>query len=482
MIAHLIAQRWWLVCSLAAAMTVLPPFLSFGPAELAGLAMADDDDDDDGDDDDGGGGGRGGYSSGGGGPGYLGDGRQLRSVRPGNLLRGIRRALTGQPARRSQARAAPAVQLASRVEDEIVAAGIDEAQAAELVSLGYAVLEREDIGLLGSSLVKLRIPDGTTLETARDQVRALAGTSQVDYNHFYRPEQGAGGCSGPHCAAPQLVGWPTGAERLSCAAGVRIGLVDTGINPDHAAFEGVSLEVIRVGDDELAASSQQHGTAVAALLAGSAESRTPGLLPAATYVAIDAFHRASPSDDRADVFTLVRAIDAASGRDVAVLNLSLAGPANDVLQRAVTAVAESTVVVAAVGNAGPSAEAAFPAAYAGVIGVTAVDRGKRVYRRAGRGEHVDVAAPGVEVWTAASVSGGRPKTGTSFAAPFATAAAAALLAADPMLTPAEVKERIRNTAEDLGDPGRDPVFGWGLLDAQGLCAQPHLQPAASIDP
>src|SRR5690606_21072793 len=222
---------------------------------------------------------------------------------------------------------------------------------------------------------------GATLEMARDQVRAVAGASQVDFNHFYRPEQGAAGCSGPHCAAPRLVGWPAGADRLSCAAGVRIGLVDTGINPDHAAFDGVSLEVLRVGDDALAESGRQHGTAIAALLAGSAESRTPGLLPAASYVAIDAFHRASASDDRTDVFTLVRAIDTAFGRDVAVLNLSLAGPANDVLQRAVTAIAGSTVVVAAVGNAGPSAEAAFPAAYPGVIGVTAVDRGKRVYRR-----------------------------------------------------------------------------------------------------
>ena len=51
-----------------------------------------------------------------------------------------------------------------------------------------------------------------------------------------------------------------------------------------------------------------------------------------------------------------------------------------------------------------------------------MDRGGRVYRRAGRGAHVDFAAPGVAVWTAAWVRGARPKTGTSFATPFVTAA------------------------------------------------------------
>ena len=92
-------------------------------------------------------------------------------------------------------------------------------------------------------------------------------------------------------------------------------------------------------------------------------------------------------------------------------------------------------MIAAAGNDGPRAEPAYPAAYDSVIAVTAVDRSGTIYRRAIRGAHVDLAAQGVEVWTAASVKGARWKTGTSFAAPYVTAAVALWLQHDPMLTP-----------------------------------------------
>ncbi len=85
------------------------------------------------------------------------------------------------------------------------------------------------------------------------------------------------------------------------------------------------------------------------------------------------------------------------------------------------------------------------------------------------GEHIDFAAPGVAVWTAASVSGARPKTGTSFAAPFVTAAVAMMKASEPELAAEMLRDRLTGHAEDLGDPGKDPVFGWGLLNARAIC-------------
>ncbi|MGL4238648.1 S8 family serine peptidase, partial [Tabrizicola sp.] len=112
---------------------------------------------------------------------------------------------------------------------------------------------------------------------------------------------------------------------------------------------------------------------------------------------------------------------------------------------------------------------AYPGAYPAVVAVTAVDRNGTVYRRAGQGAHVDLAAPGVEIWTAASVKGARPKTGTSFAAPFVSAAAAAQLAANPELTANEVIQRLTGSARDLGDAGFDEVYGYGLVQAAPSC-------------
>lgn len=150
--------------------------------------------------------------------------------------------------------------------------------------------------------------------------------------------------------------------------------------------------------------------------------------------------------------------------------MSLSGPANALLEQVVRRLSErGMVIVAAAGNGGPKAGPAYPAAYAEVIAVTAVDRMKRPYRRAGRGEHIDLAAPGVQVWTAASVSGARPKTGTSFAAPFVTAAAALMKSANGNATAADIQDALGKSAEDLGAPGKDDVFGWGLLNASAAC-------------
>jgi len=92
-----------------------------------------------------------------------------------------------------------------------------------------------------------------------------------------------------------------------------------------------------------------------------------------------------------------------------------------------------------------------------------------VYRRAGRGSHIDLAAPGVDVWTAASIRGARWKTGTSFAAPFVAAAAAMLRQQTPDMSADAVRQALLGRTIDLGDPGPDAVYGAGLLSVEGLC-------------
>jgi subtilisin family serine protease len=244
-------------------------------------------------------------------------------------------------------------------------------------------------------------------------------------------------------------------------------MIDTGINPGHDTFAGADLDVVRLAPADLAPSRAQHGTAVASILVGSADSRTPGLVPGARLIAVDAFHR-DGSDERSDAFSLISGLGLLAERGATVINLSLAGPPNEPVRETIAALrARGIAIVAAAGNGGPKSAPAFPAAYDGVIAVTAVDRNGNVYRRAAQGPYVDIAAPGVEVWAAASVRGARPKTGTSFAAPFVTAAAYVLLAAD---VPADqVEAQLAASATDLGEAGRDEVFGNGLLNLADLC-------------
>jgi subtilisin family serine protease len=167
----------------------------------------------------------------------------------------------------------------------------------------------------------------------------------------------------------------------------------------------------------------------------------------------------------------VRALDVLARRDVSVINMSFAGPENALLSAALDAVGRQDIaLVAAAGNAGPRAAPLYPAANPTVVAVTAVGSSLDVYRQANSGAYIRFAAPGVQVWTAASISGGRFRSGTSYAAPFVTAAIAAARHADPQASIDDVLGDLARSATDLGPEGRDDTFGWGLVQALGSCA------------
>jgi subtilisin family serine protease len=150
--------------------------------------------------------------------------------------------------------------------------------------------------------------------------------------------------------------------------------------------------------------------------------------------------------------------------------MSIAGPQNLLLDRAgATATARGVGIVAAVGNDGPRAEPRFPAAYPWAIAVTAVDRDRGIYVRAGRGEHIDVAAPGVGLLVEDGRGRERLRTGTSFAAPFVTAALALTLARKADRPLEDALRDLTAASMDLGEPGPDAIYGVGLLQVEPLC-------------
>jgi hypothetical protein len=315
--------------------------------------------------------------------------------------------------------------------------------------------------------------------------------------------QSEGGCDAARCYGPAMIGWRP--ELARCARDVIVGIIDTGLDRSHSAVKHLNL--IQHPADATRRSDNWHGTGVAALLAGARDSRTPGLIPDAAYVVVDAFFASTDGPGTAgerqaqtitDTDHLLWALETLQQHRAEVVNMSLVGPSDPAVHAMIRKMAHAgTVFVAAAGNGGPAGVSAFPAAYAEVIAVTAVDRNRHSYAEANHGAYIDVAAPGVRVWTALPGERQGFLTGTSFAVPFVTAVVAASYDATPMKTAGRARRRTFNPKEELlvrvaveklgaGEAGtRDSIFGLGLVHAPANCppsSRPEAVAAAERSP
>jgi len=234
-------------------------------------------------------------------------------------------------------------------------------------------------------------------------------------------------------------------------------LIDAGVQRNHPVFAGVTVhEYGCVGGNIPSA----HGTAVASLLVGRG----------------DVFHGAAPGAElfAADVYCGLAtggALDAVadalawmSREKVPVINISLVGPANGLLEQLIRIVtARGHIVVAAVGNDGPSASPLFPAAYPAVVAVTGVDAKQRVLLEACRGKHVDFSAPGANMSAAGIESPFGLVRGTSFAAPIVAGLLARQLGVVNKEQADAAVTALVAQATDLGSRGVDKIYGNGLV-------------------
>ena len=324
--------------------------------------------------------------------------RLLDRAVPGDLSR-LRLEQVGQLLERYPKLVEPDPRGAPVVRREILASSPSPEALRAALALGMTVLREQRFEELGESLVVLRVPDTLSTAEALERLRVLDPEGGYDFNHIYTGSGGGGGAA------------PEGAAR----AGV-VGLIDSGVDTGHPAFEGSTIE--RYGCAG-AVHPAPHGTAVAALMVGRAD-RFEGAAPGARLYAADIYCD-SPVGGSAE--RIVGALAWMARQKVGVVNISLVGPHNALLGRSVAAlVARGHLLVAAVGNDGPAAPPLYPASYPGVVGVTGVDRQGRPLPEAAQGPQVMFAAPGSQMVSAAP---GRPPyrqvRGTSFAAPLVAA-------------------------------------------------------------
>jgi hypothetical protein len=268
---------------------------------------------------------------------------------------------------------------------------------------GFRIVADDADPQLGLRTVQLAVPPRMSARDGLKRLRKAAPRLDADFNHVFEP---AGGSLLPVAAVL--------ASSVGAAQGRIVGMIDGGV-ASHPALAGASVEQNGFAGRPQATG---HGTAVASLLVGDQAPFHGAATGAQLYVA-DVYGGKQAAGSAS---AIVKALDWLAGHRPQVINISLVGPPNKLVQRAIQAVQSRGIqVVAAVGNDGPAAPPQYPASYPGVIAVTAVDARGRALVEAGRATHLDFAAPGADMAAALPGQGYAKVRGTSFAAPFAAA-------------------------------------------------------------
>ena len=270
------------------------------------------------------------------------------------------------------------------------------------VRAGFRITADERDDQLGMRSVTLATPRGLNAPQALAVLRRAVPTIVADFNHVFEPAGGALLASSVALAAAAPGNGPV------------IGMIDGGVGraPSlaNAAIEqkGFSGEAQATG----------HGTAVASLIVGS-DRKFAGAARGATLLVGDVYG-GNPAAGSAT--SVVKALSWIAARRPSVINISLVGPRNAMVDRAVAIVLSRGIkVVAAVGNDGPASPSLYPASQPGVIAVTGVDGSNRALTEASRAAHLDYAGPGADMAAAMPGKGYARVRGTSFAAPYVAA-------------------------------------------------------------
>jgi Subtilase family len=325
---------------------------------------------------------------------------------------------------------------------EILSLDLTDEQIDMVKQSGFSVVDTVKLKAIGLVMVRLRAPAGMTASDAMKALRAKNANTFYEFDHYFGVtgggKVGKAGGSMVDMKAPK-------------SKSFTIGMIDT------AVWRQATLRSARVDAKDFANSKGKppfaHGTAVASILHRQG---------AKHIVSANVFSADGRPYSSAEA--IARAVNWMVERKVPVINISIAGPRNAMVDKVVAAaIARGHVVVAAAGNGGPSAPAAYPAASPGAVAVTAVDHVGRVYMNANRGPYIDMSAIGVGIGAEAPDGSLRPHSGTSFAAPFVSASLARCVdKVKPGQNESCIKQ-MESRARDLGTPGRDPIYGHGLL-------------------
>lgn len=337
------------------------------------------------------------------------------------------------------------------VRGEILALSPAEGAIDRARQAGFLVAREQTLAAGALRVIVFTSPPGMSTKRALKDLRKSDPEGTYDYNHIYTHAGGTLVAQAPTSLNPVS---PTGTPPSGSTERphIRVGLLDTGIESSHPIFRDSVVHAWGCSNKTVPGA---HGTAVASLLLTHASA---DLYAADVYCGL-------PTGGAVDA--IIAALAWMTNERVPVINMSLVGPKNAMLEKTVAAlVAQGYLLVAAVGNDGPTAPPLYPAAYANVVGVTGVDAKRRVLIEALRGPQVTFAALGADLQAANTEHAFVDVRGTSFAAPTVAGLLAEIVTAPDRSSADAAVDTLARRAIDLGPPGKDLTYGFGLVGAQ----------------
>lgn len=340
----------------------------------------------------------------------------------------------------------------------------DDSSKKRLIEHGALIITESRYAGLGMALLRFNVPEALDSKQALSQILSTQAALSLARNHIYQAQSQTSQPENESLLRHHIDNekvTPLSRVNPACELAVKVGLVDSAIDTKHKAFKHADITAKSFLPDDLA-TSLQHGTVIASLLVGKTTQLVP-LLPQGKIYSSQVFYQQSDYAQGATLSAIIAGVNWLLEQNVQVINMSLAGPDNQILHSVLSAaIAKGAIVIAAAGNEGPAAPPMYPAAYQEVIAVSAIDKHQQPYRWSNRGDYVDYSALGVNVLTAQSGQRVGRESGTSIAAPYVTATLACLA-----LTYGKNKQnlldKLNDLAIDLGPKGKDPIYGVGAI-------------------
>lgn len=295
--------------------------------------------------------------------------------------------------------------------------------------------------------------------------------------------------------SPQAETIPVGVAQIkaplawdcSRGKGVKVAVVDTGIDNTHPDLAANYKGGVSFVPGETPMDGQGHGTHCAGTIAAAINGiGVVGVAPAASLYAV----KVLANNGSGQWSWLIAGIDWCISNQMHILSMSLGGGgAPSALETMCnTAFSKGLLLVAAAGNfAGspppiPPGNVMFPGKYKNVIAVSAIDSSNVVAAFSCRGPEVEISAPGVNVLSTVPGGGYGTNSGTSMACPHVSGAAAVVWGAHRFANNVAIWNLLASTADNLGLPGWDPLYGYGRVDVDQAALQFAVPPAMPLKP